>query len=242
MTAEFVDYLSTCEVPPEGYPLLVADPDWAFDDKIGSRGSAAAYSESPEQTLKALGGLLRSVTAPDAACVLWMPAAMRPSLAEEILSDWGFSYRQQWVWVKRTVHGRLHFGMGRYARAAKELVYFGVRGKLTVQTRSVRDVLDAPMPTWTKHGTKLTDPYYHLRGVDGIGPDAPEEPRRGPYIHSAKPEALQDALATLYGPLPGLELWARRLRPHWTCLGNQTPAPVDHLVGLSCVLSEMQNG
>jgi N6-adenosine-specific RNA methylase IME4 len=42
--------------------------------------------------------------------------------------------------------------------------------------------------------------------------------------HSAKPETLQDSLDRMFPEVPKLELFARRARPGWTCVGNQCPA------------------
>lgn len=42
--------------------------------------------------------------------------------------------------------------------------------------------------------------------------------------HSEKPEAFFDLVESL-SPGPYLELFARRQRPGWTCMGNQMPAP-----------------
>lgn len=41
--------------------------------------------------------------------------------------------------------------------------------------------------------------------------------------HSAKPETLQDSLDRMFPDVPKLELFARRARPGWTCVGNQCP-------------------
>lgn len=46
-----------------------------------------------------------------------------------------------------------------------------------------------------------------------------ESERRG---HSEKPEYLQDHIEAHF-PGPYLELFARRVRPGWTCLGNECP-------------------
>lgn len=40
--------------------------------------------------------------------------------------------------------------------------------------------------------------------------------------HSAKPETLQDKFEKMY-PGPYLELFARRSKPNWTCVGNECP-------------------
>lgn len=43
------------------------------------------------------------------------------------------------------------------------------------------------------------------------------------WRHSAKPEAFFDLVEALY-PGPYVELFARRVRPGWTALGNEVPA------------------
>lgn len=43
-----------------------------------------------------------------------------------------------------------------------------------------------------------------------------------PGGHSTKPEGLQDHIEEFF-PGPYLELFARRTRPGWTCLGNECP-------------------
>lgn len=43
--------------------------------------------------------------------------------------------------------------------------------------------------------------------------------------HSAKPEGLQDSLERMYEG-PRLELFARRDRPGWTCVGDECPSTV----------------
>lgn len=41
--------------------------------------------------------------------------------------------------------------------------------------------------------------------------------------HSRKPEALQDSLDRMYANRTKLEIFARRARPGWTCVGNECP-------------------
>lgn len=42
--------------------------------------------------------------------------------------------------------------------------------------------------------------------------------------HSVKPEFLQDSLDKMYPDTAKLELFARRDRPGWTCVGNECPS------------------
>jgi N6-adenosine-specific RNA methylase IME4 len=48
-----------------------------------------------------------------------------------------------------------------------------------------------------------------------------------PLKHSQKPEALQDSLELMFPQWNKLELFARRDRPGWTCVGNECPSTLD---------------
>ena len=51
--------------------------------------------------------------------------------------------------------------------------------------------------------------------------------------HSAKPEHLQDSLDIMFPQGKKLELFARRVRPDWTCLGNEICNGEDITVSLA---------
>ena len=48
-----------------------------------------------------------------------------------------------------------------------------------------------------------------------------------PLKHSQKPESLQDSLELMFPQWNKLELFARRVRPGWTCIGNECPPTLD---------------
>lgn len=204
------------------FDLVVADPNWAFTDKIGKRGTESLYGGMAVSEICALGPLIKAVTAPDCVLALWIVGSQVEE-GIEVVKAWGFTQKQVWNWRKITVRGKQHFGMGRYRRAAKESVLFGVRGSMRPAVRNLRDDFDAAMPTWAADAVEgapwPSGRYAHLQ------PEA-----RGVYVHSAKPERLQDELEIMYPDSRGLELYARRARPGWTCLGNQCPGDGRDLV------------
>ena len=52
--------------------------------------------------------------------------------------------------------------------------------------------------------------------------------------HSKKPEGVQDSLELMFPQWRKLELFARRQRPGWTCLGNESPQTVGQDIRFSC--------
>ena len=187
----------------EFFTVLVADPPWGFGDKLRQtavkRGAEANY---PTLTIERIAALpVQTVMADSAVCCLWTPAAF---LAEGlgVLKSWGFTHKQVWVWIKTTKKRRvledgtphLAFGMGRLARNASEYILVGVRG-------------DKPGDLYGQ----VQD--HSIRNVFF----APATP------HSVKPECVQDALYRMFPSAPKLEMFARRQRPGWTCIGNEAP-------------------
>jgi N6-adenosine-specific RNA methylase IME4 len=75
-------------------------------------------------------------------------------------------------------------------------------------------------------------PYRHL--ATRSERDTFEAP---PLRHSAKPEIVQDAFERMFPGGPFLELYARRERPGWVCVGNECPGTVGR--DLRDVLAEM---
>jgi N6-adenosine-specific RNA methylase IME4 len=209
----------------DGWPTVVADPPWSFNDK-GSRvapdqdGKAGGYQTMYLDAICALP--VGAVAARDSLLFLWTTSAhLLDGSAARVCAAWGFEPKTTMVWVKarqRTVREEapitdldslglprvlswpvLQIGCGHYTRAAHELVVIARRGKARVQVRNVPSVFFAPRTR-----------------------------------HSAKPELFQDLVERL-SPGPYLELFARRERPGWTCWGNQCPqsvSPTGQVVGL----------
>jgi N6-adenosine-specific RNA methylase IME4 len=185
------------------FVVVIADPPWPFGDPLRQskvrRGAADQYAVLTIEEFAALP--IQSVATNSAVCCLWVPASL---LAEglRVLKAWGFAQKQAWVWVKTTKGGamnedgspRLTCGMGRLARGAAEFLLVGVRG-------------DRPSELYNQvEDRSIRNVFF-----------APATP------HSRKPEVVQDALEKMFPGVPKLELFARRDRPGWTCIGNEAP-------------------
>lgn len=134
--------------------------------------------------------------ADDCYLFLWRVAAMQVE-AYWLAAAWGFNVKSEIVWQKLTKKGKPWFGMGRTVRASHETCLIATRGKPKPISRSERSIITAPVPIDSK--------------------------RR--YIHSAKPEAFYDKVERLARG-PYVELFARRRRPGWTCLGDELKGAV----------------
>lgn len=129
--------------------------------------------------------------APDARLFLWRVASM-PDEALEVCRAWGFTPKAEMVWIKTTKNGKIQMGMGHQTRGGHETCIIATRG------RPAR--LNANTLSW-------------FIGQMTYGSD-------GKPIHSAKPSKFFSIVERL-SPGPICELFARRSRPGWICIGDQ---------------------
>jgi len=129
--------------------------------------------------------------ADDAVLFLWRVSSM-PQDALDVVKMWGFVPKTELVWLKKTVDGNRWFGMGRTLRAEHETCIVATRGRPQVLNHSVRS-------------TFVTD-------FEGLSAPVGR--------HSAKPDRFYELVETLFEG-PYVELFARRQRPGWTCLGDE---------------------
>jgi N6-adenosine-specific RNA methylase IME4 len=185
------------------YAAVVADPPVPFAawgrDTGQKRAAEAHYSTMTWTDLEALGPAIQEATTPDAVLFLWV---CQPLLIETIrmAEAWGFTYKTKaFAWVKLTTgYCKFFTGMGYWTRANTEDVLLFTRGKPKRLRADVKQLV----------ATLEDDPY----NVPTLCT------QRGK--HSEKPEQVQDAIEKLVEG-PYLELFARRQRPNWTCLGNE---------------------
>jgi N6-adenosine-specific RNA methylase IME4 len=182
------------------YSTILADPPVPFEvwgkrpGGTDSRSAEAHYSTMTWADLNALGPAIDAVSAPDACLFLWM---CQPLLIEtlEMARQWGFAYRTKaFSWVK-TYNTRSTFfvGMGYWTRANTEDVLLFTRGN---PKRTRKDVYQV---------------FATLETPAIIAPMT---------RHSEKPDEVQERIERLVRG-PYLELFARRRREGWACVGNE---------------------
>jgi N6-adenosine-specific RNA methylase IME4 len=188
------------------FPVILADPPVPFKTwgarpgGVNSRTADAHYPTMSWEELYSIGPLVESVAADDCCLFLWL---CQPLLLEtlDLAKAWGFSkyVTKAFSWAKLTpAKTGFHVGMGYWTRANTEDVLLFTRGN---PTRVRKDV------------------YQLLATLEATPYDVPTV--NAPVSrHSQKPEVIQDRIERLVAG-PYLELFARRQRPNWTCLGNE---------------------
>jgi N6-adenosine-specific RNA methylase IME4 len=128
---------------------------------------------------------------------LWTTGPFLPH-ALDLIRAWGFEYVTMLTWLKTRPSGSWSYGAGYWYRGSVEQILVGKRkGSISVRTHQ-RNIFPAVR---IGHSTKPEELQDHIETrPEIVKPDAPWF--TGPY----------------------LELFARRDRPGWTCLGNECPS------------------
>lgn len=112
-----------------GYDLLVVDPPWRFElynEETGSaKGAAAHYATMDLEEIKALR--VGDLASGDCLLLLWSTGCMLPQCLD-VMKAWGFAYKTELVWNKRTRSGKWRVGPGYRARTIHEPVLLGTIG------------------------------------------------------------------------------------------------------------------
>lgn len=178
------------------YPVILADPPVPYAGWTG-HPVADKYDLMTWDKLYNLGPYVRQVAARDCVLFLWI---CPPLLVEtvELVRRWGFQYKTKaFTWCKLYPTGtRFFVGMGFWTQANTEDAWLCTRGHPRRQNKDVAQLLAT------------------LEGDATPGVIAPN------VRHSQKPEAVQDRIERLLSG-PYLELFARRRRDGWTCIGNE---------------------
>lgn len=184
------------------YSVICADPPWSFNDglkKMGDNVKRSAESQYDVMSFNEIFDMdVASLACPD-GCVLalWVPGSMLVQ-GLEAMKRWGFIYKQNFVWVKTKKDAlKCETDMNKMTRVGM--------GRLFRQSHELCLI-----------GTSGKSVYKKLenKGQRSVSFDL----NKG---HSIKPELLQDRLELMFPDTNKLEIFARRVRPNWECIGNE---------------------
>ncbi len=227
------------------YDLIVADPPWEFSDQLTMsetpRGSASQYSVLDIEEIKKLE--VSKLAADSCVLVLWVPSAMLQD-GLDAMKNWGFEQKQTFVWVKV----KQTDGKSDPLKILHKQIIRSVRGKWPIVKTQ-----DRPKRIWTRFLLDGIEKLFNefdindilsmylgrlfrqtheiaLIGIKGRIYDKMEVKNQRSVLldrnigHSSKPEGLQDRLDLMFPKFNKLEMFARRDRPGWTCVGWECPS------------------
>ncbi len=148
---------TAAQEPRPKYDVLLADPPWDVEQKGKKRGAEKHYNLMTLDRIKDMGDAIKSVTADNSHCWLWVTnATLRHGY--DVLEAWGYTPRSILTWCKP------RFTLGNYLRNSTEHVLFGTRGKAPVGFRSQPTWMFAPLQD---HSHKPEELYPIIERVSG---------------------------------------------------------------------------
>jgi len=210
------------------FSVIVADPAWAFKDKLQQsevkRGSADNY---PTMTIYDIQQLpVKDLIDPNGSILaLWVPSSLLQD-GLDIMKSWSFNQKQSYIWVKTKKDLMSPFkDIYKHFKRAKSWSWTvnGLLVKKCLDENSTYNPLSFGMGRLFRQtheicliGTSNNKIYKTLANKSQRSVSfAPN------LKHSAKPEHLQDSLEIMFPAANKIELFARRSRPGWICLGNE---------------------
>ena len=174
------------------FQVICCDPPWSFNDKLKmSNVKRGSESNYSVLSIEDLFEIpLQEIVDDNAFCCIWVPNTLLQS-GLDLMRKWGFEHKGIYGWVKKSSkNGKLHFGMGHTFRGTFEIALYGRRGKIEVHNKSQRNI--------------EIDENFDFDD---------------PLKHSQKSEKLQDSLDLMFPEVKKIELFARRKRSGWECVG-----------------------
>jgi N6-adenosine-specific RNA methylase IME4 len=182
------------------FSVICADPPWHFSDGLRNMKRStrrSANSQYPTLTGDDIAALPISQLANPAGCLLalWVPSSMM-EMGLRVMHAWGFSFKQTFVWIKLKKDFASEEDWNRGTRVGM--------GRLFRQSHEIALI-----------GTSGKSVYNLLENKSqrSVAFDL----NAG---HSIKPNTLQERLEIMFPNAACLELFARRVRPGWTCVGD----------------------
>ncbi len=205
------------------YNIVISDPPWDFSDKLEmsdvKRGAAANYDIMTNQDILDLK--VKDITENDAVLVLWVPSSLL-QLGLDVMKKWGFAHKQTlpWVKLKKDPFEKIKQLLKSNTLSNKEI-------DACFDNFDYNNLLNFGMGRLFRQSHEIA-----LIGVKGkIYSKLQNKSQRSVIFgvnekHSKKPDLLQDKLELMFPDCVGhfLEMFARRDKPNWTCIGNQCPS------------------
>lgn len=225
------------------FSVIVADPPWSFKDSLKmsdvKRGAAANYDVMSNSDIEQLP--IKQFIAPTGSILaLWVPSSLLQE-GLDTMKAWGFNHKQTYVWVKTKKDPLFEIRKTFFNFWSNSIQPLGKFTKKSFK-QSVSNSIDmVEMIDWTKGAKFVQDMlafgmgrlFRQTHEICLIGTSNGKIYKRlrnksqrsvsfAPNLkHSAKPENLQDSLDIMFPNGNRMELFARRDRPNWVCLGNE---------------------
>lgn len=206
------------------FQTIIADPPWFFFDRLKqsdvARGAEANYKTMSLSDIKSIP--INDVSDPD-GCVLglWVPSSLLQE-GLDVMKSWGFVHKQTYIWVKskKDSFSDLKNNIIKAFKSGDN-----IKESITAACNqfSLNDTLGFGMGHLFRQthevcliGINNSKIYKSLQNKSQRSVSFAYNVR-----HSQKPENLQNSLEKMFPDANRLEIFARKNKEGWTCLGNE---------------------
>ena len=125
------------------FDIVLADPPWRYNSNTGKEGLAEShYRIMSLEQIKTIP-VSRWVKS-NSALFLWTTCP-KINEAVEVIKSWGFEYKTvAFTWIKLKA-GKPFLGLGNYTRSCTELCLLAMKGKMTVLSHSIPQIVISPL-------------------------------------------------------------------------------------------------
>lgn len=188
---------------PLNYNSRFAGGEVKNKTKFGG-GAEKHYKLMKDEDIIALKPYVDMVVDENCIMFLWVTCPKLP-FCLSVIEKWGFQYATvSHTWIKTYKNGEICKNPGYYTASNMEPVFIATRGKQYINKRGEI--------CYKKIKPKFAEPFKKMISQVVVSPR---------LKHSQKPEKIQDDIELMYPGYNFLELFARRERKDWTCLGNE---------------------
>lgn len=223
-------------MPGKKFNVIVSDPPWSFSDKLEqsdvARGAAANYSTMTISQIKQMP--VKEVAAEGALLALWVPSSLLQD-GLDVMREWGFQHKQTYIWVKtkKEILGDFSKWVKKNILKSPQVTYD--KSAYTGAIDSIiKSIGNTNLTNELSFGMGRLFRQTHEICLIGINSNkvykflANKSQRSVSFgvnlRHSAKPEHLQDSLELMFPDAKEkMEIFSRRQRKGWYCLGNESP-------------------
>lgn len=233
------------------YSVICSDPPYRFSDKLQHsdvpRGAEANYNTMSIEEIKSLP--VKELSADDGAILaLWVPSSLLQE-GLDIMNAWGFKHKQTYIWVKskKNPFKVIISNILKFMKIASKLDSFFIKdyneGVLSIISKlDLNEYLSFGMGRLFRQcheicliGINNTGIYKKLKNKSQRSVSFGENLK-----HSAKPDFLQNQLELMFSGenVNFLEMFARRDKEGWTCLGNEVGEKLDIRESMRKIINE----
>lgn len=226
---------------------LVIDPPYSFNDKLNMsdvpRSADANYKTLSLLDIKNLK--VKDLAEEAALLALWVPSSMLQN-GLDIMKEYGFTQKQTYIWVKSKVSpfDELKDSFNLFYKKELKNTSLSIKD-IVLKSQHLKNLTSKSLEILNSVMSfgmgRLFRQCHELALIgtnnnkiyNALSNKSQRSVSLAPNLkHSAKPENLQNSLDLMFSSNK-IEIFARRQRKGWVCIGNESPMTLGEDISIS---------